>query len=123
MVEKHKQCSSFTQCAFTSILCLIWEAGLEYMAKECRILLRQLLEHVPHFNAFAKLLICHYDNGHKVGVGGFVPMIMWPQILLQVLAELEHVDPACTVLPTHFFSVNALNDFCIERQVLLLRFR
>lgn len=86
------------------------------MAKECRILLRQLLEHVPHFNAFAKLFICHYDDGHKVGVCGLIPLVVRPQILLQVLTELQHVDPAGAVLPaSHFFGVNALNDVCIER--------
>lgn len=95
------------------------------MAKEGWILIRELFKHGPNFDALPELLVGHYNDGHKVGMGGGFTLVVWPQVLLQILTELQHVYPPCTVATaiTDLLIVNAFDDLGTVRQVICFRVR
>lgn len=58
----------------------------KYQSYKCRT-------YLPSLDSFSKLFIQHDHYGHHMWVGCFW-MVVWPQIVLQVLAELQHHDAA-----------------------------
>lgn len=79
-------------------------------------------EDVPTGDAFPVLLVHHDDNGDGVTVRGFTGNVVRPQILLQVLTELQHDDSPVPVLSgvADLRVVNLLDDSCIVWCVIAL---
>lgn len=50
--------------------------------------------YLPCWNSLPEFLINHYDNGHHMSMWRLWCLIIRPQIILQVLAELQHHDTA-----------------------------
>lgn len=104
---------------------ILLQANLHYLIEETRKLrLIRSFKNLPSGNAFSELLIHHHDNGDSVGMCRHAGNIVWPQIPLQVLTELQHYDsPATLTGMTDFSPVNLFHNRGIIRKVAALRTR
>lgn len=82
------------------------------------------MENGPSINAFAKLFVYHYDNRHHMGMSGDCALVIGPQIVFQILTELQHhyaTDGEFRF--ADFLVVNVVNDLGIVRQMGIGRVR
>lgn len=80
------------------------------------------LEDVPSGDSFAALLVDHHDNRQSVGMGRLASNVIGPQVLLQVLAELENGNsPGRMFRLANLVLVDLLNDLRIVRLMVALR--
>lgn len=98
--------------------CVRLQTCVEHLLKEVRKPSIRAVERCPGVDAFAELLVQHHHDRHDVGVRGRLRRIVGPQILFEILAELEHHDATRGIVGLFdIFVVDVIDDRRIVRQM------
>lgn len=117
MIQEHYQRRLLLQI---EVHYTFFQARLEDLLKESSKLCWILLECLPDLHPLPELLVHHDNDGHGVRPCGALRIVIRPEKVLQILAELQHHDPSDRELGrAYFLHVNVIHYLGIKRQVLV----